>query len=69
MSEALIKCSWEDACAALNAEAHKASIGLFGRIGRVRSTEQVLNALAGNGVGHKGQERGIGRSAGGTQKS
>jgi nicotinamidase-related amidase len=37
----------EDACAALNAEAHKASIGLFGRIGRVRSTEQVLNALGG----------------------
>lgn len=35
----------EDACAALNADAHKTSIGLFGRIGRVRSTEQVLDAL------------------------
>jgi len=35
----------EDACAALSADAHKASIGLFGRIGRVRSTEQVLDAL------------------------
>lgn len=35
----------EDGCAALNAEAHKSSIGLFGRIGRVRSTEQVLDAL------------------------
>ena len=35
----------EDACSALNADAHKASIGLFGRIGRVRSTEQVLDAL------------------------
>lgn len=35
----------EDGCAALNADAHKASIGLFGRIARVRSTEQVLDAL------------------------
>jgi hypothetical protein len=36
----------EDAMSALNADAHKASITLFGRIGRVRSTEQVLDALA-----------------------
>lgn len=36
----------EDACAALQAEAHKASIAFFGRMGRVRSTEQVLDALA-----------------------
>ena len=35
----------EDGCAALQLEAHKASIQLFGRIGRVRSTEQVLDAL------------------------
>ena len=35
----------EDATAALNADAHKHSFGLFGRIGRVRSTEQVLDAI------------------------
>jgi nicotinamidase-related amidase len=35
----------EDAMASLNADAHKHSIALFGRIGRVRSTEQVLDAL------------------------
>jgi nicotinamidase-related amidase len=37
----------EDATAALNADAHKGSFALFGRMGRVRSTEQVLDALAG----------------------
>jgi nicotinamidase-related amidase len=36
----------EDAMAAMNADAHKGSVALFGRIGRVRSTEQVLGALA-----------------------
>ena len=35
----------EDATAALNVDAHKGSFGLFGRIGRVRSTEQVLDAI------------------------
>jgi nicotinamidase-related amidase len=35
----------EDATAALKAEAHQHSFQLFGRIGRVRSTEQVLAAL------------------------
>lgn len=35
----------EDATAAMNADAHKHSFGLFGRIGRIRSTEQVLDAL------------------------
>lgn len=35
----------EDATAALNADAHRHSFGLFGRIGRVRSTEQVLDAI------------------------
>lgn len=35
----------EDGCAALQAEAHKTSMQLFGRMGRVRSTEQVLGAL------------------------
>ncbi|MGV3769452.1 MAG: hydrolase [Sphingobium phenoxybenzoativorans] len=37
----------EDATSALNAEAHKHSFTLFGRMGRVRSTEQVLDVLAG----------------------
>jgi nicotinamidase-related amidase len=35
----------EDAMACLNVDAHKTSIAMFGRIGRVRSTEQVLDAL------------------------
>jgi nicotinamidase-related amidase len=36
----------EDATAALKADAHRNSFAMFGRIGRVRSTEQVLEALA-----------------------
>jgi len=36
----------EDATAALKADAHRNSLAIFGRIGRVRSTEQVLEALA-----------------------
>ncbi len=36
----------EDATAALKAEAHRHSFALFGRMGRVRSTEQVLVALS-----------------------
>lgn len=35
----------EDATSALNEEAHKHSFTLFSRIGRVRSTEQVMEAL------------------------
>jgi hypothetical protein len=30
----------------LKADAHRNSFAMFGRIGRVRSTEQVLEALA-----------------------
>ena len=35
----------EDACAAPDPAAHQASIALFGRIARVRSTDQLLEAL------------------------